>query len=211
MSNETAYKIFLVSLAIGAVLLGLSVLVAAINLGGAIVSGVMVVIFQVIVTVAAIVLIAAVAGAIASAIYSGLVSRMSALERSYGELLRKLNKRAPTFATSAALVATLVLLLADKSFKGETIPTICVGIVLVLLFWLANELLVDETRLRNILGVGLWATGLVFLPVAIYFHRSRNMEVILQDISGLGIATISLLGLTFLVACFAPVVLKGNG
>ncbi len=211
MSEKDVYKFFLIALAIGAIFLGSSVFIAAINLGGAMVSGVMVVIFQVLITASAIVILFAITASITSAVYSSIVERISGLERSHGELLKTLNKRTPTFATSAALIAALVLLLADKSFKGEDIPTVCVGVVLAVLFWIANELLVADSRLRKVLGAFLWALALAFLPTMIYLHRDGNMDRIIQDFHSLGVTAISLLFLAFLVAFFAPIALKSNG
>lgn len=210
MPEKDVYKIFIIALAIAAILLGLSALVAAINLGGAIASGAIVAIFQFLITASGTLILLAITVAIISAVYSRVVERISRLEHSHARTLNMLNKRTPTFATSATLIAALVLLLADKSFNGETVPTVCVGVVLTVLFWIANELLIANSRPRRILGTVLWTLSIALLPTIIYLHRASDVERIIQDINSLSVTAISLLCLAFLVAFFAPIALKRN-
>ena len=210
MNKDTVWNIFLLSLAAGAVLLGGSALVTAFSLRTALVSGFMFTVFQVLIT-GGIILVLSIVGLCASMAFSGLVQRVSDIEKKYGELLQKINKRTPTFVASSAIIASLVLLLADKAFDGQSVPTICVGVVLALLFWIANELLVADSKDKNKLGMLLWLISVFVLPTAVYIHHAGNLASMRSMLSAFGDTTITLLGLAFLVACFAPIALKRNG
>jgi hypothetical protein len=167
-------------------------------------------VFQVLIT-GGIILVLSIVGLCASMAFSGLVQRVSDIEKKYGELLQKINKRTPTFVASSAIIASLVLLLADKAFDGQSVPTICVGVVLALLFWIANELLVADSKDKNKLGMLLWLISVFVLPTAVYIHHAGNLASMRSMLSAFGDTTITLLGLAFLVACFAPIALKRNG
>jgi hypothetical protein len=211
MSSETAKAVFFISGAIAILMLGGAVLVAALNLGGALVTGLMVTIFQIVVTIAAIAIAFIIAGAIVAVLYQSIVVRLAELEMKYHDLLASMKKRSPTVATSLALFATLILLLSDKAFKGETLPTICVGVILTILFWIANELLVSGSRAKAAAGTITWVVGVAILPAAIYIHRGSDVSQVKADVFNLGLPAVVLICAALIVAVLAPIALRSDG
>lgn len=211
MKNESILNILFLSVAVGIVLLCFSALIATIKMGSVFVTSFMMSFFQFLVTVGGLILVAAIGIFVVSWTHSNLVKRISTLESSYGEILQKINKRTPTFVTATALIASLVLLLVDKAFDGQTVPTVCVGVVLTLLFWIANELLVADSRPKNIFGAFVWLMSVLTLPAAIYIHYAGNFDIIQSEFLKLGLVTTILLTLALLVACVAPFALKRHG
>ncbi|WP_446810545.1 hypothetical protein ACH50O_02850 [Methylomonas sp. 2BW1-5-20] len=204
MSGEDALKVLFLSLAVAVVLIGFSVLVLAFKIGTGLISDAVIVIFQFLMSIAGVVM----TGLAAGKAYESILKRVKILEYQYGELFTQINKRAPTFAASATLIASLVMLIADKAFKGELIPTVCVGVVLALLFWIANELMLAGTTTKYYLGVGTWLICLLILPAAMVVHHAGGFGATIDDIAKLGVTTIVLLGMAFIVACLAPIALK---
>lgn len=180
--NDKRIEAFLAySFGIALVLLSGSLLLAVFNLGTQILSFGVLILFQIAV---AVVLFFA-AAAIAGMLFKWIVSQIESLHWKHAQLLGEFKKRTPWFVVLVLLISQAVLVIADKSFKGEELPTVAVTLVLIILFFLANELIVKKNVWLKTLGFTLWFLAIVALPLLVWAHRDFNTAEIVALIAAI--------------------------
>jgi hypothetical protein len=122
-------------------------------------------------------------------------------------MLLAINKRTPTWVATLSLLAQAILLIADKSF-GDDCGAVALALVLILMFWPANELLLHDSPLRRFLGKCVWAFAVVVVPIVLVLRNKGDVAVVWARIQGLQFTTqcIILVGVTSLG--LAPVALN---
>ena len=179
MSEERAQKFLLIALGVAALLLASSLLVAVINLGAQIATFWLLLVVQIAVAVLIIAFVLSVVGRL----FTWVTAEIDSLHKKYAELLSQLQKRTPWFVVLALLVSQATLAIADKSFDGEELPTVAVTLVLILLFFLANEFIVREQLPLRILGFVLWFTAVIALPLFVWADRGFKTSAVLAEIN----------------------------
>ncbi len=171
--NET-----LIGVAIIAILLlfGSSLLIAVINLGTKIASFWFLLLVQIALAALLLVIVASMMGALASWV-SG---RIADLYEKHRELAKEIRKRTPWFVALTVLVAQATVAVADKSFQGQELPTVAVTLVLIILFYLSNELIVQENLPRRIAGFALWFFAVLALPLFVVADRHFDFNAVLS-------------------------------
>ena len=117
-------------------------------------------------------------------------------------LAQQLKKRTPWFIALTVLVAQAVVAIADKSFQGQELPTVAVTLVLILLFFLANELITGEQVMLRALGFVLWFVALATLPFFVALDRGFDWALLYKQALAVPIfykAFYTLIALVFLL------------
>jgi hypothetical protein len=123
---------------------------------------------------------------------------MSYLRNEHKESVEEAKKRAPTFAAAIVLVADGAQILASNSFRGGVVSTTTLCLLLLLWFWIANELVV---RGRRWAGTVVWYLApLTYLFFALSNQHWR-IESLVDALSGLNLPTQMLGGAWLLFSC----------
>jgi hypothetical protein len=211
MNDDRYMKILLVTVALAVLLACGALLVVAINLGATLVSSSMLLIFQVLFSIATVLIVGCLVGAIVFKLYKSIVEQLANLESKYADLSRRLGQRRPAFVSTATIVAAMVTLLSDKAFGEENVPAVCVGIVLILLFWVANELLVAGTQVRFIFGIAVWFFGVVLTPIVMLIQQHGDVSALVHSILRLNLGMMAMVIASVVLACVAPLTLRNDG
>lgn len=206
MTDEEKQKLEVLlvgALAVSALLISASVLWATISMGATIVSSTMLVIFQVVLTVASVALSGAFVIWIGGVLWSRFITEIDSLRRQHADLLRKLSKRTPAFTSATALIATLVLLVADKVFC-DVQWTVCAGLILTLLFYVSNELQISDSGVMRVLGGGIWVVAVLGLPIAVVAENGWSPDKVISRLSELKVTTLVLVIAAVLIASLVP-------
>jgi hypothetical protein len=208
MSDKQFERLFAV-LAVSAVLmLCASLLIVAWRLGAALVSSFMLTVFQWVITLAAVLLIGAIVASVLGVVYEKVMIRIGRLERQYAELLARFAERKPGFISAATVIAALVAFLADKSFESDKLSAACVGIVLIVLFWISNELLLAEGKTRYYIGLSLWILGIAVTPAVILIQRHGDLKRLAAEVAEQPTPLLVTVAVSILIACVAPLTMK---
>ncbi len=201
--------------AVAILLACVSLLIVASNLGKDLVSSWMLVLFHIVISVAAVLVVGTLVAALmflgaafVSMLFEGIVNRLGDLERRYRDLTKRLEQRTPTFVSTATIIAAMVMLLSDKAFGEEKTPAVCIGIVLILFFWVANELLVAGTRGRYIVGIVVWFLGIALTPTVMLIQEHGDVSKLVHGILKLNLAIVATVVASIVLACVAPLTLK---
>lgn len=207
MDEKQQQTILVVAGAIGVICLGLALLVGAVNLGSELAAWWVVFVFQFLITALGAVAAVVVTLWILSFPINAITTSLDALQRAHGELLAKLKKRTPTFVAICIVVTDATMLIADKSFQGETLPTVTVSLVMLVLFWIGNELMVSDSRPKFFVGAAVWVLAVASLPVAATLHR-KGLDKLFEDLGNLDMATKMTIGLVVLCLLLLPFVIQ---
>ena len=178
MNDQRTQNFLLIALGLAALLLASSLLVAVVNLGTQIASFWLLLIVQIAIAILAVGFVLGIIGKI----FTWVVSEIALLHERHKELLRALKKRTPWFVVLTLLVSQAVLVIADKSFQGQELPTVAVTLVLILLFFLANEFIVREHLMFRVLGFVLWFAAVLALPFFVWADRGFDTSAVLTQI-----------------------------
>lgn len=207
MDEKQQETVVVVAGAVGVICLSLALLVGAINLGSELAAWWVVFVFQFLITTLGAIAAVIVTLWILSFPFNALTTKVYALQRAHGELLAKLQKRTPTFVAISIVVAEATMLIADKSFQGETLPTVTVSLVMLVLFWIGNELMVSDSRPKFFVGLAVWGLAVASLPVAATLHR-KGLDKLFEDLGNLDMATKMTIGLVLLCLLLLPFVFQ---
>lgn len=136
------------------------------------------------------------------------IGRFAELEAADAEILRELRKQSPSFLLATALVADCVLAIADKPFENPAV-IVCVTVVLILLFGIANHLFARfEGGFAKAVGWFLWVTGLVIVPIAVMLSKQWTFAQLATEIRKLPAAFLIVFAASFLLAVVCPFALR---
>jgi hypothetical protein len=137
-------------------------------------------------------------------VWALLDAKIIDLERRFSEELRKIRKNTPTFVAGLVIIANATLLIADKSFSGDTLVTISVSLLMLLIFSIANILATHSKTLERIIGYFLYSLGIVILPIfALVYH---NWEIVsaVRVLAALDLSTKLVLGISVIIYISLP-------
>jgi hypothetical protein len=132
------------------------------------------------------------------------LEKIEDLRRDHQELLNKAVLRVPPFAVGMLLIAQAVVYLADKSFERNVGVTVSLTLVLIVVFWLANELATRTSAPQRRLGICLWVAAVLLLPVMIIIDRNGDLSLVWQQFRSLSLQVKSVAILTLIAALLAP-------
>ena len=115
-AEDRFFKIALSFVVLALLMFGASLLIVAVHLGAALVSSVMLIIFQWVFSIAVLILVAGLVWAFVAKVYAAFVDGLDQLRRQHAELLKKLSERKPGFVSTATIVA----LSGPRTFRVKT-------------------------------------------------------------------------------------------
>jgi hypothetical protein len=206
--NERWQTAFLVVSLCVLAALGLTPLIAVFRLGTDLAATWIIVVFQVVITVLGVVVGTAVTYYVTQSVVlaatSKALKKIDDLRQDHEDLVNKVALRAPPFAVGILLITQAVLYLADKSFEKDVATTVCVTLVLIIVFWLANELAAREDTRQRIVGTLVWVGGILFLPLMILLHENCDFRKVWGDFQSMPLGVECVAVLTFVAALLAP-------
>lgn len=170
-------------LSIAGLLIAASILIGIIKLSGQLAAFWVILVFQIVLVVLGVFVAALIASYLIGESYKTIMSKIDLVRREQNELFKSMNKRVTSYITTTVLIADAILIITDKSFKGEILPTILVSLFLLIFFWIANELMITEEKPKKRLGVLIWIIGLILLPTLAYVFDPDNFIESLKAIS----------------------------
>jgi hypothetical protein len=208
-SDDARLGLASVILAVAALIAAASLLIAVLRPGVALASSWVGSLLQVLIALIGIVLAIALMRYIWSWTTVGILERLGRLEAKYRELAQRMSQRKPTFVSVAAVLALIIPFLFDKMIPDDDKATgTAVGLALIVLFWVSNELLISEGKFRFALGTVIWITGIA-IPVFVFVaHESGDIRKMLAAVHELPPLTIAATVCSFLIACSAPFTLR---
>jgi len=214
MNEEAVEKIMYIALGVAAVLAGLALLVGAINLGSHIAAFWVVITFQIVLTAVGVIVSAAVAyalaGRIAMSATEKITGQLDHIRKEYSTLIKQIGKRTPAFAATIALAAEAVKMISDKSFEGKAVDAVTISLGLLILFWLANQLIVSEARWRRVCGVVIWFASIASVPIGFMLARQWSFADLIQELSALESGTKVMLGIETSALILLPLFFHGS-
>ncbi len=209
-NDETVLKIFLVLLGIAAIILTVSILTAIVNIGSDIVTSWLLIALQISITVIGVLGSLWIITEIANSIFKKLNYRINLFDRKYSDEIKTLKRRTPIFIVSVLLISDAAMILADKNFGGDALPTIIISFNLLILFWLAYHLVIKKRKILKALGVILFYLALIFLPVSSLLYHQWTINDLIKYILSLEYSTITMLTLSMLLIFLIPFIFYSN-
>jgi hypothetical protein len=189
-----------------AILLCVSVLVAAINLGSHIAAGVVVLIFQIVLTICGVAISVFIAWWLCCEIINRATNTLLKISKDHAKTLKELTKRVPTFLTITAILTQVIMLIADKVFDNN-VTVVMVSLVLMILFWIGNEFLLHDGFAR-IAGWIIWLGAAAFLPIAVMLSHNWNFVELWQQIESISLGARLVFMLSLPSVILLPLVMK---
>ena len=209
MADDTSTPLwFRLFLGIGALSAGLGIIIAAVTIGITAAPSWLLSVGQIVLTVLVVVIAAILIVLGASWTVSRTLDDIKNLERRFPEQIERAKQRTPTFVAVLLFVSEAIVIIADKSFEGNTVATLTVSFVMLLGFTLANELMAKAGRLLRITGLALWFLILAFLPCVVMINRSWGVRQLGSYLWSLPMATKLFFGLAALVMVVVPILMK---
>ena len=179
MNDQQMQTLLFIAGAIAILLFGSSLLIAVINLGALIATSWLLIFIQVAIAILVLLVVTAAIGKF----NTWVVGEITALNRKHAELLKQIRQRTPGFVALTLLISQAALTIADKSFEGKELPTVAVTLVLILLFFIANEFMVRDPRTFQALGFILWFAAVLALPFFVWADRGFNTSVVIEQLA----------------------------
>lgn len=199
---------FWVSLAAAALLLGGALMVAALELGSRLAAGWLVVLFQILIGLIAVSFTTVIVLWCCARLLRGIIDSLLKITVEHRWIIVHVKERVPAVAASVALLAEGYSLITDKAFGGDDQSAIVVGLVLLIVFWLANECIVAREHTIQWLGHGLWVIGLLALPAFVLVHTNSLSGGLAGHLRQLEPDTLLVSGLSFLFIAIVPQLVK---
>ena len=198
MPTPRTEQLLVLALFAAVLIFGSSLHIAVINLGTQIASFWFLLIVQLVIAA----LLLAVVLSLIGGLVTWMMGKFADLYEKHRALAQLLKKRTPWFIALTVLVSQAVVAIADKSFQGQELPTVAVTLVLILLFFLANELITGGQVMLRALGFVLWFVALATLPFFVALDRGFDWGLLYKQALGVPIfykAFYTLIALVFLL------------
>lgn len=176
--------------ATGLALFGIALLVAVVKGGPELWASWVLLVLQILVVVVSAVVVIVLGFWFVEGALDSAASRLAKLENRHKKEITRIRRRAPAIVAVTLLVAEAILLLTDNAFKGEPIPTLTVAFGLLILFWVANELVIRPGRFERVLGMILWLLALPALVSAVLVHRGWDINELIAQLTKLRVETL---------------------
>ena len=200
MTSQRTDQLLAAALVVGVLLFGGSLLIAVINLGAQIASFW----FLLFVQLAIGALLLAVVVSLVGTLASWTMGKLADLYEKHRALASEIKKRTPWFMVLTLLVAQAVVAIADKSFQGQELPTVAVTLVLVLLFFLANELITRDKSVLRVIGFLLWFVAILALPFFVLLDRGFDWPLLYKQAMAVSLFYKAFYGLIVIVFALTP-------
>ena len=149
---------------------------------------------------------AALTGLVLSATISWLLKEFDSLRRDHQELMSDIKRRSAPAIAMVVLVTEVVLIIASDSFPGNTSLKISVTLLLMILFFCANELLLKESRLQRGMGWFIWLFAIFALPFFVWMDRHFDVQKIISDLIGMELQSKIAIGISIPLLFVLPFV-----
>ena len=200
MTSQRTDQLLAAALVVGVLLFGGSLLIAVINLGAQIASFW----FLLFVQLAIGALLLAVVVSLVGTLASWTMGKLADLYEKHRALASEIKKRTPWFMVLTLLVAQAVVAIADKSFQGQELPTVAVTLVLILLFFLANELITRDKSVLRVIGFLLWFVAILALPFFVLLDRGFDWPLLYKQAMAVSLFYKAFYGLIVIVFALTP-------
>ena len=200
MTSQRTDQLLAAALVVGVLLFGGSLLIAVINLGAQIASFW----FLLFVQLAIGALLLAVVVSLVGTLASWTMGKLADLYEKHRALASEIKKRTPWFMVLTLLVAQAVVAIADKSFQGQELPTVAVILVLILLFFLANELITRDKSVLRVIGFLLWFVAILALPFFVLLDRGFDWPLLYKQAMAVSLFYKAFYGLIVIVFALTP-------
>jgi hypothetical protein len=177
-------------------------------------TGFILLLFQILLSSAAIVIACAVsywaAASLVGKATEAVVKKIADLQHRYDRELQALRKRSPTLLAFVTLTGETWALTADKSFKEDVSHTLSVSFLLMVAFTVSTELINSAHPWKRAIGLSLWILGLAYLPAAIIIDRGLSLSQILILLANLNLNTKLVIGLSLVLLSIAPIAMSSD-
>ncbi len=190
-----AFGIFLIGL-------GLAFVITALHFGFPFLTQTIITLFHICVEV----LLAAIVLVVVLAAITKLQHQVIQLAKMVRELATKMREPARPIVAMCVLVAEAVKIVTDKSFEGHDEEGLIVSLVLVFLFFIANQWLKDEKcRKSQWIGAVIWFGAIALVPIMVMLVNGWNPGELWEEIkTHLETGTMVVLGLVLFVLIILP-------
>ena len=207
MTSQRTDQLLAAALVVGVLLFGGSLLIAVVNLGAQIASFW----FLLFVQLAIGALLLAVVVSLVGTLASGTMGKFADLYEKHRALASEIKKRTPWFMVLTLLVAQAVVAIADKSFQGQELPTVAVTLVLILLFFLANELITRDKSVLRVIGFFVWFVAVLALPFFVLLDRGFDWPLLYKQAMAVTLFYKAFYGLIVIVFVLTPLLFIRRG
>lgn len=168
-----------IGLTLAALLAAISLIIIATTHGHELLSGWLLVVFQLVVAI--IVLIFTVAGlhwvlnrvnASVRMMNTTILQRIADVEREYKVELEAIRRQTTPLIAGFLLVGQTLISLTDKAIVGSPITKICVFLGFTVWFWIASNQATQENKTKRLIGIIMWFMGVIAMPwvLAAYYQ-----------------------------------------
>ena len=207
MTSQRTDQLLAAALVVGVLLFGGSLLIAVINLGAQIASFW----FLLLVQLAIGALLLAVVVSLVGTLATWTMGKFADLYEKHRALASEIKKRTPWFIVLTLLVAQAVVAIADKSFQGRELPTVAVTLVLILLFFLANELITRDKSVLRVIGFFVWFVAVLALPFFVLLDRGFDWPLLYKQAMAVTLFYKAFYGLIVIVFVLTPLLFIRRG
>jgi hypothetical protein len=173
-----------------AVLLTGAVLIAVVRSWPVLITGWALVALQIVVLIPLAVLALVLALVLVGWVAEATPRKMRAIAKDYAPEVKALRKRSPALLMSVFLISEGIEMLAHQGFgEAKEQSAAVTGIVLLVGFGIANELLASSSRSRTVLGWILWTLLVLFLPVAIIINQEITVPQFFEKLKGMDLGS----------------------
>ena len=207
MTSQRTDQLLAAAVVVGVLLFGGSLLIAVINIGAQIASFW----FLLLVQLAIGALLLAVVVSLVGTLATWTMGKFADLYEKHRALASEIKKRTPWFIVLTLLVAQAVVAIADKSFQGRELPTVAVTLVLILLFFLANELITRDKSVLRVIGFFVWFVAVLALPFFVLLDRGFDWPLLYKQAMAVTLFYKAFYGLIVIVFVLTPLLFIRRG
>ena len=214
MTSQRTDQLLAAALVVGVLLFGGSLLIAVVNLGAQIASFWFLLFVQLAIGALLLAfgaLLLAVVVSLVGTLASGTMGKFADLYEKHRALASEIKKRTPWFMVLTLLVAQAVVAIADKSFQGQELPTVAVTLVLILLFFLANELITRDKSVLRVIGFFVWFVAVLALPFFVLLDRGFDWPLLYKQAMAVTLFYKAFYGLIVIVFVLTPLLFIRRG
>jgi hypothetical protein len=197
---------YYLALASAALLVGVGVVIAGVRIVAATAPAWMLWAVQLLVTVVAVIGGLAVVARVAALLLGNATEQLVRIAARYPEQLAAAAKRRPTIAVVLVLLSEAVVVVSGSMFEGTKTVALAVSFVMLIGYWVSNELMLAEGRSARMLGVVLWFGITAFLPYAIAVSRHWTVADLGRAIASLPFPELVFFGFAGVVIMVLPVI-----
>ena len=133
-----------------------------------------------------------------------LANRIEHLSDEQKRILQKLQERTPPLLVAATLITQAVMAIADKAFGDNPVIVVVVTILLIILFWIANEFMLRDALVMRLAGWSVWGFAILALPTLVALFHRWSIHELWTEVSKLSTGTLIVFALSIPVVILLP-------